>query len=185
MNANRNDIRYHFRAPGERVSGPVRYAFGNAMDSVVLVARSGEGVCAILMGDDCDLALAELFAAFPGVDTLQDQDGLAEDLAKVVAIISGRRMEGTLDLDVGGTTFQQDVWRSLTAIPNGQTRSYQQVADAIGNPQSIRAVAGACAANLLAVAIPCHRVVRANGNLSGYRWGEGRKRTLLDHEAHP
>ncbi len=153
----------------------IRYAVGECSLGPILAARSERGLCAILLGED---AAADLRARFPKA-TLVADDGKA--LAAAVEMADGKGVQ--LPLDIQGTAFQQRVWRALQAIPVGSTASYTEIAKKIGAPKSVRAVAGACAANPLAVAIPCHRVVRSDGGLSGYRWGVERKKALLDREA--
>jgi AraC family transcriptional regulator of adaptative response/methylated-DNA-[protein]-cysteine methyltransferase len=161
----------------------IRFAVGQCSLGAILVAASIKGVCAILLGDDpealvCDLqdrfAKASLVGADPTFEAL---------VAKVVGFVEAPNLGLGLPLDVRGTAFQQRVWNALTKIPAGSTASYADVAVKIGAPKAVRAVAQACGANALAVAIPCHRVVRSDGGLSGYRWGVERKRTLLAREA--
>ena len=147
------------------------------------MAASKRGVCAILLGDDPNALARDLQNRFPRA-TLVGSDAEFEQLvAKVVGFVEAPRIGLDLPLDVQGTAFQQRVWQALQEIPAGETVSYTDVAQRIGAPKAVRAVAGACAANVLAVAIPCHRVVRIDGGLSGYRWGVERKRALLDREA--
>ena len=149
----------------------------------VLLATSPQGVCAILLGDERGVLIADLQNRFP-MATLYGDDAQCETLAARVAHFADTPALGLeLPLDVRGTTFQRRVWQALQEIPLGATASYAEIADRIGSPSSARAVAQACAANPLALAIPCHRVVRADGTLSGYRWGVERKRTLLEREA--
>ena len=182
MKRQKSKLVLNFRAPGEKINGVIRYGFGKAMGGRLLVAESGGGVCAVLLGDTQDGLIAELAESFPGVTISLDQVALTATIAKVEAYIEGDEDGGTIALDIGGSEFQQNVWRSLLAIPPGETRSYREVAASVGNPQSVRAVGSACGANVLAVAIPCHRVVRGDGALSGYRWGVKRKKHLLDRE---
>lgn len=172
----------HFREGG--ADREIRFAVGQCSLGAVLVASSPVGVCAILLGDDPDALLRDLQDRFPKA-TLIGGDAAFETLvAQVVGLIEapGRRALD-LPLDVRGTAFQQRVWQALRDIPAGETASYGDVARRIGAPTSMRAVAQACGANALAVAIPCHRVVRSDGGLSGYRWGVERKRELLAREA--
>ena len=170
-----------FRAGG--ADAEIRFAVGECSLGSILVARSERGVCAILLGDDPDALLRELQDRFPRA-TLVGGDAEFEALvARVVGFIEAPRLGLDLPLDVRGTAFQQRVWRALREIPAGATVSYRELAERIGAPGSVRAVAGACAANPLAVAIPCHRVVRSDGGLAGYRWGVERKRALLQREA--
>ena len=160
----------------------IRFAIGECSLGSILVATSARGVCAILMGDDPGELARDLQDRFPRA-TLLGGDAEFEGLvAKVVGLVEAPRVGLDLPLDVRGTAFQQRVWRALRRIPAGATASYADIARRIGSPKSVRAVAQACAENALAVAIPCHRVVRSDGGLSGYRWGVERKRALLDRE---
>jgi AraC family transcriptional regulator of adaptative response/methylated-DNA-[protein]-cysteine methyltransferase len=161
----------------------IRFAAGECSLGAILVAASAHGVCAILMGDDAAGLVLDLQDRFPRA-CLIGGDAVFEGLvAKVVGLVEAPRLGLDLPLDVRGTAFQRRVWQALRAIPAGRTASYGEIARRIGAPKSARAVAGACAANPLAVAIPCHRVVRTDGGLSGYRWGVERKLALLDREA--
>ncbi len=175
---------FRFRQPGTRLSGPIRFAGAAFRDGHLLVARSRCGVCAVFMGDDGEDSLAQALAeAFPADVLERAQEELSHELAWASALLEGNPVPGGVDLDIGGTLFQQRVWRLLCEIPSGQTRSYTDIAIALEMPQAVRAVGGACAANVLAVAIPCHRVLRSDGSITGYRWGAARKRALLDREA--
>lgn len=176
-------FKYNFRAPGSRMEGPIRFAIGQTVLGQVIVGRSPRGICAIFLGDDAQSLHDQLAAAFPAVELLADQTSLERELGQVVAFIDKDTAAGVVNLDIGGTAFEQKVWQVLCGIPAGKTRSYGDVARDLGVPEAVRAVAGACAANVLAIAIPCHRVVRSDGSISGYRWGVERKRTLLDSEA--
>jgi AraC family transcriptional regulator, regulatory protein of adaptative response / methylated-DNA-[protein]-cysteine methyltransferase len=149
----------------------------------VLVASSKNGLCCITFGDDPDFLLEDLKSRFRKAGFAGGDSDFEKLVAKVVGFVEAPTLGLNLPLDIRGTAFQQRVWQALREIPLGSTASYSQVAARIGSPKSVRAVAGACAANSIAVAIPCHRVVRTDGNLSGYRWGVARKRTLLDREA--
>jgi AraC family transcriptional regulator of adaptative response/methylated-DNA-[protein]-cysteine methyltransferase len=149
----------------------------------VLVALNDKGICAILPGDSPATVKRELRARFPAARLEQDAARLAHVMPKVIAFVDGRSATLDLALDPTGTDFQQRVWRALRAIPAGKTASYADIARRIDAPRSFRAVAQACGANPLALAIPCHRVVRNDGALSGYRWGVARKRALLEREA--
>lgn len=170
-----------YRAGG--TNAEIRFAVGECSLGSILVARSERGVCAILLGDDPDALARDLQDRFPRA-TLIGGDPEFEDLvAQVVGFVEAPRLGLDLPLDVRGTAFQQRVWRALRDIPAGSTASYREIARRIGAPGSVRAVAHACATNPLAVAIPCHRVVRSDGGLAGYRWGVERKRALLDREA--
>lgn len=169
-----------YRAGGADVQ--IRFAVGECSLGAFLVARSALGVCAILLGDDPDALVRDLQDRFPRADLVGGDDGFEREVAAVVGLIE-RPADGlSLPLDVRGTAFQQRVWRALQEIPSGATASYREIAERIGAPKAVRAVAQACGANALAIAIPCHRVVRLDGDLSGYRWGVERKRVLLDRE---
>lgn len=155
---------------------------------LVLVAASQTGVCAVLLGDDGDMLRREFAARFPRASTVEGGSGRLSVLAAAVLTLiesppSARVPAGALPLDPRGTPFQRSVWEVLRTIPAGCTASYAEVAARTGRPRSARAVAGACAANPLAVVVPCHRVVRRDGSLSGYRWGIARKQFLLEREA--
>jgi O-6-methylguanine DNA methyltransferase len=149
---------------------------------MVIVGRSPRGICAIFLGKDAEDLRGQLREAFPGVSLQADERGLARELNQIIAFIDKSQPEGVVNLDIGGTEFQQKVWHALCAIPWGQTRSYGELAQNLGMPEAHRAVAGACAANVLAIAIPCHRVVCSDGSVSGYRWGVERKQALLAEE---
>jgi AraC family transcriptional regulator of adaptative response/methylated-DNA-[protein]-cysteine methyltransferase len=170
-----------YRAGG--ANAEIRFAIGECSLGSVLVARSERGVCAILLGDDPEALARNLQDRFPRA-TLIGGDGEFERMvSQVVGFVEAPGLGLDLPLDVRGTAFQQRVWQALREIPAGSTASYTDIASRIGSPKSVRAVAQACAANALAVAIPCHRVVRTDGGLSGYRWGVERKRALLQREA--
>ena len=169
-----------YRAGG--VDARIEFAIGESSLGAILVARSQRGVCAISLGDDADLLLRELQDRFPRAELVGGDTGFERLVAQVVGMIEQPSLGIDLPLDVRGTAFQQRVWQALGQIPPGQTASYAQIAQRIGSPTSVRAVAQACASNTLAVAIPCHRVVRSDGALSGYRWGVERKRELLLRE---
>ncbi|MDR3461332.1 MAG: bifunctional DNA-binding transcriptional regulator/O6-methylguanine-DNA methyltransferase Ada [Beijerinckiaceae bacterium] len=169
----------------------IRFAVGACSLGAILVAATETGVCAILMGDDPDALVRDLQDRFAKAELLGGDAGFEETVAKVVGFVEAPRQGLDLPLDIAGTVFQQRVWQSLRAIPLGSTANYAEIARAIGQPSAARAVARACAANPLAMAIPCHRVVRSDGAISGYRWGIARKQALLDREkggaspAHP
>ena len=169
-----------FRAGGENAE--IRFAIGQSALGAVLVARSARGVCAILLGDDPEDLLRDLERRFPKAELIGGDREFEQLVATVVGFVEAPELGLDLPLDIRGTAFQQRVWQALRQIPPGQTVSYAEIARRIGAPGSVRAVAGACAANTLAVAIPCHRVVRTDGGLSGYRWGIERKRALLERE---
>lgn len=151
----------------------------------ILVACSAKGVCAVLLGDDPDALTRDLQDRFPQARLRGDDPTFAKRVALVVGFIEAPRIGLDLPLDIRGTAFQQRVWQALREIPPGQTASYAEIARRIGSPKAVRAVAQACAANHIAVAIPCHRVVRTDGALSGYRWGVERKQALLWMEQGP
>jgi len=171
--------RYRQGGTGETI----RYALARASLGEVLVAATARGVCAILLGDAGNALLADLRARFPQADLVAAGPDFAGLLANAVALVDTPHAAVELPLDVRGTAFQQRVWQALRAVPPGQTISYAQLAERLGMPQGARAVAAACAANPAAIAIPCHRVVRNDGALAGYRWGIERKRRLLACEA--
>ena len=160
----------------------IRFAIAECSLGSILVASSEKGVCAILMGDDPEALARDLQDQFPKANLIGGDDRYEKLVAKVVGFIEAPGIGLDLPLDIRGTAFQQRVWKELQRIPAGKTVCYSEVANRIGSPNSARAVAQACGANALAVAIPCHRVVRNNGNISGYRWGVDRKRALLARE---
>lgn len=159
------------------------FAVGQCSLGALLVARSARGLCAIDLGDDPDVLLRELQDRFPRAELIGGDVDFEQQLAQVAGFIEAPRLGLNLPLDIRGTAFQQRVWEALRRISVGRTVSYAELADLLGAPRAVRAVAGACAANTLAVAIPCHRVVRSDGALSGYRWGVARKRALLARES--
>ena len=161
----------------------IRFAIGESSLGAILVASSAKGVASILIGDDPNALVEDLQDRFPKARLVGGDADYETLVARVVGLVEAPGLGLDLPLDVRGTAFQQRVWQALREIPAGQTASYSEIAARIGSPSSVRAVAGACAANEIAIAIPCHRVVRNNGNLSGYAWGVERKRTLLAREA--
>lgn len=161
----------------------ILFAVGQCSLGAILVAQSARGVCAILLGDDADQLVRDLQDQFPKADLVGADHRFEQLIAQVVGFIEAPALGLDLPLDLRGTAFQQRVWQALRDIPLGSTASYAQIAQQIGAPRSFRAVAQACGANSLAVAIPCHRVVRSDGALSGYRWGVERKRQLLERES--
>jgi len=160
----------------------IRFAIGACSLGAILVAASKKGVCAILIGDDPDALARDLQDRFPRALLIGADARFEQLVARVVGLVEAPGKRSDLPLDVRGTAFQHRVWAALKDIPAGSTASYAEIAEAIGAPKAVRAVAGACAANPLAVAIPCHRVVKSDGSLSGYRWGVERKRELLSRE---
>jgi len=169
-----------YRAGGARTE--IRFAIGECSLGSILVACSERGVCAIFLGDDPAALARELQDRFPRASLIGGDGRFEQLVAKVVGLVEAPGLGLDLPLDLRGTAFQQRVWQALRAIPAGATASYAEIAKQIGAPKSVRAVAHACAANAVAVAIPCHRVVRSDGALAGYRWGVERKRALLARE---
>ncbi|MDQ0127199.1 AraC family transcriptional regulator of adaptative response/methylated-DNA-[protein]-cysteine methyltransferase [Pseudomonas lini] len=169
-----------YRAAGQ--NNDIRFAVGQCSLGAILVAQSARGVCAILLGDDPHQLVCDLQDKFRRANLIGADHVFEQLIAKVVGFIEAPAIGLDLPLDVRGTAFQERVWQALREIPAGSTASYTDIAQRIGSPKAVRAVAQACGANSLAVAIPCHRVVRSDGNLSGYRWGVERKRQLLERE---
>lgn len=169
-----------FRKGG--VDTRIRFAVGQCSLGAILVAATDKGVCAILFGDDPDALVRDLQDRFGQAQLIGGDAEFEQLVATVVGFVEQPALGLDLPLDVRGTAFQQRVWQALREIPVGSTMSYMEIAERIGAPKAVRAVAQACAANAIAVAIPCHRVVRNDGNLSGYRWGVERKRQLLERE---
>jgi AraC family transcriptional regulator of adaptative response/methylated-DNA-[protein]-cysteine methyltransferase len=170
-----------FRAGGK--GQQIRFAVGECSLGSVLVAATDKGVCAIQIGDDPDALVRVLQDRFPNAQLIGDEKDFEHLVAKVVGFVEAPANDLDLPLDVRGTAFQQRVWQELRKIPMGSTATYSEIARRIGKPSAVRAVADACASNKIAIAIPCHRVVRTDGSLSGYRWGVERKRELLKREA--
>lgn len=160
----------------------IMFAIAQCALGALLVARSQRGLCAISLGDDPDALLRELQDRFPRAELVGGDAAFEQLVAQVVGFVEAPRIGLDLPLDIRGTAFQQRVWEALRKVPAGATVSYAEIAARIGSPRAVRAVAQACAANRLAVAIPCHRVVRSDGALSGYRWGIARKQQLLARE---
>jgi len=161
----------------------IRFAVGQTSLGAILVAATNKGVCAIQFGEDPDALVRGLQDRFPKAELIGGDADFEAMVAHVVGAVEGAADAGDLPLDIQGTAFQERVWRALRDIPKGATASYADIAARIGAPKAVRAVAQACAANPTAVVIPCHRVVRSDGALSGYRWGVERKRALLQREA--
>lgn len=170
-----------YRAGGRDMA--IRFALAECSLGSLLVAESARGICAIALGDDPDQLARELQDRFPNARLIGGDADFEAKVATVVGFVEAPRRGLDLPLDLRGTAFQQRVWQALRAIPPGETASYAEIARRIGVPTAARAVAGACAANPVAVAVPCHRVVRHDGALSGYRWGVQRKKALLEKEA--
>jgi AraC family transcriptional regulator of adaptative response/methylated-DNA-[protein]-cysteine methyltransferase len=171
----------NYRAGG--VNTQIRFAVGECSLGAILVAASERGVCAIFLGDDPAALVCDLQDRFPSARLLGGDTRFEQLVAQAVGLVEAPRLGLDLPLDVRGTAFQQRVWQALREVPAGSTASYAEIARRIGAPRSVRAVAGACAANCLAVAIPCHRVIRTDGGLAGYHWGIERKRVLLERES--
>ncbi len=169
-----------FRAAGKGTQ--IRFALGSCTLGSILVAASDKGICAVALGDDPDALLRELQDRFFHAELIGGDAAFEKTVARVIAFVERPSSGLELPLDIQGTAFQQRVWQALRKIPSGQSITYSELAKRIGKPAAVRAVASACAANTIAVAIPCHRVVRLNGTLSGYRWGVERKRSLLLRE---
>ena len=161
----------------------MRFAIGKCSLGSILVAASDKGISAIFLGDDPDYLVRYLQDRFPKANLIGGDRAFEDVIAKIVGLVEEPASSLDLPLDVRGTAFQHRVWQALRDIPAGSTATYSEIAERIGMPKAVRAVAGACAANKIAVAIPCHRVVRNDGSLSGYRWGVARKRALIAREA--
>lgn len=161
----------------------IDYASAATPLGMVLVAATAQGICRIAFGDEAAPLVAELKLAFARAELVEAPSRVAPFVAQIRAYLDGTRHTFDLPLDIAPTAFQQRVWEALTHIPYGETRSYSDIAEALGAPRAVRAVAAACASNPVALAIPCHRVVQKGGALAGYRWGVRRKATLLAAEA--
>lgn len=170
----------HYRKGG--LHEVLYFAVAECSLGAVLVASSAKGVASILLGDEPDTLVRDLQDRFPKAELIGADADYEQSIAKVIGFIEDPNRGLDLPLDVRGTAFQQRVWQALRQIPAGETATYAEVAQKIGQPTATRAVAGACAANHIAIAIPCHRVIRNDGSLSGYRWGVDRKRSLLSRE---
>jgi O-6-methylguanine DNA methyltransferase len=161
----------------------IKFAIGKSELGTILVARSVAGVCAILIGDGAEVLKRDLAEQFTEAKLMRDDRALRSDLDKILAFIKSPAKGLDLPLDIRGTSFQRRVWDALLGVRVGYTITYAALASRIGEPRAIRAVANACAANAIALAIPCHRVVRSDGALAGYRWGTERKRSMVGKEA--
>lgn len=170
-----------YRAGGANVD--IRFALGESSLGSILVATSSKGICAISLGNDPHALIEAFQDQFPNANLIGADAAFEQLVAEVVGFVESPATGLALPLDIRGTVFQERVWQALRDIPAGSTATYTQIATQIGLPSAVRAVANACGANKLAVAIPCHRVVRSDGSLSGYRWGVERKRKLLEIEA--
>ncbi|MEP7174084.1 MAG: methylated-DNA--[protein]-cysteine S-methyltransferase [Aestuariivirga sp.] len=161
----------------------IRFTFDTFSLGIVLVAATDKGIAAILLGDSRDELRRELVYAFPKARLVADEAGLADKAVKIAAFLEAPNQGLDLPLDIRGTAQEQAVWQALRHVPAGQTITYGQIAKSLPLPATAQDVGAACAANVLAVAIPCHRVVKADGSISGYRWGVLRKRKLINLEA--
>jgi AraC family transcriptional regulator, regulatory protein of adaptative response / methylated-DNA-[protein]-cysteine methyltransferase len=170
-----------FRKGGKDIE--IHFAVGQCSLGAILVAKSKKGICAITLGDDAERLVHDLQDRFPKANLIGADKQFEALVADVVGFVEAPKLGLNMPLDIQGTAFQQRVWQALREIPAGETVTYTDVAIRIGAPKAVRAVAQACAANKIAIAIPCHRVVRSDGSLSGYRWGVKRKRSLLNMEA--
>ncbi len=169
-----------YRRGGEGMH--IHYTIVDSPLGRLLVGATGRGICAVSLGDSDGELEAALFEDYPAAEITRDQEGLGEWVSALLGYLDGRRPHLDLPLDVQATAFQCMVWKELQAIPYGATRSYSEIAEAIGRPKAVRAVARACATNRVSLVVPCHRVVRRDGSLGGYRWGLDRKRDLLARE---
>lgn len=160
----------------------LRFGYGETALGTILVAESENGVAALFIGDTSAKLFSDLTGAFPGAELTVDQDGLGETIAKAAALIDAPHLGSDLKLDLRGSPLELAVWHALLAIPSGETRSYGAIARSLPIPATAQDVGAACAANRIAVAVPCHRVVKADGSISGYRWGVRRKRRLINME---
>jgi AraC family transcriptional regulator of adaptative response/methylated-DNA-[protein]-cysteine methyltransferase len=170
-----------YRRGGEKTT--ISYAVAPCSLGWLLVGATERGLCAVRLGDNKEELAQTLKAEFPAAALADADPGLAVALSQLTEYLEGNRPHLDLPLDVQATAFQRQVWEALRGIPYGETRSYQDVAREIGRPEAVRAVAGACAGNPVALVVPCHRVVRSDGGLGGYRWGIDRKEALLRQEA--
>jgi AraC family transcriptional regulator of adaptative response/methylated-DNA-[protein]-cysteine methyltransferase len=186
--------RFYAASPGVLGMTPGRWRDGGSGEQIhfavaacslgaLLVAATGKGICSILLGDDPDALVRDLQDRFPKAELVGAEPAFEATVAQVVAFVEAPRIGLDLPLDLRGTAFQQRVWQALRSIPAGRTVGYAELAAQLGMPQGARAVAGACAANPVAIAVPCHRVVRNDGSISGYRWGVERKKALLERES--
>ena len=178
----RRDVAVARDESGNDAPRTIRFTIEKCWLGTVLVATTDEGICAILLGDDPGKLRRDLAARFPEAELIGEDTSLDRLMAKVVAFIESPTEALDLPLDARGTDFQRRVWQALRDIPAGSTATYSEIAARIGAPKEAYAVGEACAANMIAVAIPCHRVVRKDGTLAGYRWGVNRKRALLARE---
>ena len=166
------------------IAGPkaLRFAYGETTLGTILLAESSNGIAALFIGDNREKLSRDLKNAFPAIEIIADQNGLTGTIAKATTLIDAPHLGSDLKLDLQGSPLELAVWQALQAIPSGETRSYGAIARSLPVPATAQDVGAACAANRIAVAVPCHRVVKADGSISGYRWGVGRKRRLINME---
>jgi len=167
---------------GKATGETIKVALGECSLGSILVAASEKGICSIAIGDDPNMLVEQFQSEFSGAEVLTGLEEFETQVANIVGLIEYPKKGCELPLDIRGTAFQKKVWNALSRIPAGETANYAEIAKLIGSPKSTRAVAQACGANRLAVAIPCHRVIRSDGGISGYRWGVQRKQILLERE---
>ena len=160
----------------------LRFGYGDAAIGTIVVAESMRGIAALFIGDDRAKLLRDLKDAFPGVELVLDQTGLAPTIAKAAALVDAPHNGTDLPLDLRGSPVELAVWNALRAIPAGETRTYGAIAHSLPVTATAQDVGAACAANRIAIAVPCHRVVKSDGSISGYRWGVQRKRRLINLE---
>ena len=160
----------------------LRFGAGETSLGHILVAESSVGIAALLLGSDIARLERDLTAAFPDATCIADQASLAETIAKAAALVDAPHIKSDLKLDLRGSALELAVWKALRAIPAGETRTYGAIAKSLAMAATAQDVGAACAANRIAVAIPCHRVVKSDGSISGYRWGVERKRRLINRE---
>jgi AraC family transcriptional regulator, regulatory protein of adaptative response / methylated-DNA-[protein]-cysteine methyltransferase len=170
------------KPPSNASPDALRFGYGETNLGTVLVAESDRGVAAIFLGDDRARLRRELEVAFPGADLTEDDTGLRDTIATTTALVAAPHLAADLALDLRGSPLEIAVWQALRAIPPGETRTYGALAKSLPLPATALEVGAACAANRIAVAVPCHRVVKADGSISGYRWGLQRKRRLINLE---
>jgi AraC family transcriptional regulator of adaptative response/methylated-DNA-[protein]-cysteine methyltransferase len=160
----------------------LRFGYGNSALGTIVVAESTHGVVALFIGDDCAKLLRDLKNAFSDTEFVLDQTGLAQTISKAAALVGAPHLGTDLTLDLRGSPLEVAVWKALQAIPVGETRTYGAIARDLSMTATAQDVGAACAANRIAVAVPCHRVVKSDGSISGYRWGVQRKRRLINME---
>jgi AraC family transcriptional regulator, regulatory protein of adaptative response / methylated-DNA-[protein]-cysteine methyltransferase len=160
----------------------LRFGYGDTFLGTIVVAKSKRGVVALFIGDDREKLLRDLKGAFPEAEFVFDQPGLAQTIAKAAALVDAPQFGAKLTLDLRGSLVEMAVWKALQPIPSGETRTYAAIARDLPVTATAQDVGAACAANRIAVAVPCHRVVKSDGSISGYRWGVQRKRRLINME---